>query len=99
MADPPSGELVDRNPGADVGAGRFFDTDAGEKCAGGARVVAATILAGVGAQVVEPAEYLNLAFQRFKGLHRAVQLEVLVLALGPPAGLVGAVGEVNEGHS
>jgi hypothetical protein len=58
MADMVGHHLVDRHAGMDVGAGGFFDADAGEEGAAGAGMVAAAVGAGGGIAVVQAARNL-----------------------------------------
>ena len=98
VADLAGDDLVDRDARVDVGAGGLADADAGEERAAGAGVVAGSVGAGGGVHVVETGDDLDAVFDRFQRLHRAVEGEVLALALGPPGRRDRAVGEVNEGR-
>ena len=98
MADVPRGELVDRHAGLNIRAGRLANANAGQKAAAGAGVVAGTVGAGRGVFVVQPAEDLQPVLQLGERRQRAVQLEFLVLALGPPSVLNCAVRKIDKRH-
>src|SRR5678815_3315666 len=52
--------LVDGNAGANVRPSRLLDAHPGEERAAGARVIAGTVGSGVGTQVLQPADDLEL---------------------------------------
>ena len=99
MPDLFSGDLIDGNAGVNVGTGRFLDPDTSEKSAIRPSMVPCSIGTGRGVDVVELAEDLDSFPDLLEGLHGAAELEILSFALGPPAFLVGSIGEVNESHA
>src|SRR5260370_8204222 len=99
MADLLRDDLVNRDAGANVRAGRFLHPNAGQERAAGARVIAGAIRTGGGVDMVQAAENLELMLHLRQRLHRTAQLEIFAFPLGPPRGLNGAIGEINVSHS
>src|SRR5262249_20832644 len=76
MADLVGDELVDRNAGMDVGAGRFAHAHTGEERAIGAGVIARAVGTGGRVYVIQAGEDLNVLLERLQRLHGLGQLEV-----------------------
>ena len=88
--------LVNRNPGVNV-RGAFFHPHAGQKGSVGAGVIAATIHAGRGIQMIQPADHLDLVLVRRQRLQRAAQLKIRSFRGRPPRGGNRAVRKIDKG--
>src|SRR5262249_22774403 len=91
------GHLVEGYAGLRVRTGGRVQADNREERATGAGVVAGAVGAGGGIDVIESSHDVELMFHALQGLQGAAQIEVAAFACGPPVGLDGAVGEINEG--
>jgi hypothetical protein len=99
-ADLIGGDLVDGDAGADVGPLGFADAHAGEESPSGAAMVAGAVGAGRSVLVIQPADDLNLALDRFQWPKGAVQFEVASGLPGrPPILRQSAIGEFHERHT
>ena len=74
--------LVDGNAGVNVRARGLLDAHAGQEGAAGARVIAGAIGPGVGAQVLQPADDLELFVHVRERRERGRQREVRAVAAG-----------------
>ena len=94
-----SDHLIDRNASVNIGAGRFLDANACQKCAIGPRVVAGSISSGSRIDMVKPGENLDPVLNGFERLERLAETEIPAFTFGPPSILNRAVWEVHEGHA
>ena len=98
MSDLLRRDLIDRNTGVNVRAGRLFDANAGEKRAAGTRVIACPIRSRGGIDVIQAAENLQLILHPLERLHRAGQFELPAFAFRPPVRLDRAIREIDKRH-
>ena len=92
-------ELVDGDAVADVGLA-FAQAGAGEEGAGGARVIAAAVIAslvgGFGGLMPQPADHLQVLLAGREWFQRGAEGEVGAGGRGPPRGGDGAIGKIDK---
>jgi hypothetical protein len=95
MPDPLGDHLVDGHSGMDVGSGGLLDAHAGKKGPARAGMVTGSVVAGIGAQILEPGNDLELALHGLQGLQRGRQVgHFATFAFRPPGGGDGAVRNI-----
>ena len=92
MADLARHDLVDRDPGADVRRA-LVQADAGQERAVASSVVARAVGPALGRLVVEAAEDLDVALERFQGLQGALELEIGPLPSGHQEAGIAPLGK------
>ena len=99
MSDPLRRDLVDGYARVNIGSGGLLGADAGQVSRTGSGVVARSVLAAGGVDLVEPGDDLHLVLDPLQRLHGAVELEVRTFFFRPPVGEVNAIRDINEGHT